>query len=37
MDKRILIKKAAEKKILYTLHALNEMNDEEIIVTTDEV
>lgn len=31
------IRKAAEKKIIYTLHALDEMNTEDEVITTDEV
>jgi hypothetical protein len=32
-----LIKQSAGKKIIYTLHALDEMNAEDEIITTDEV
>jgi hypothetical protein len=32
-----LIREAAKKKIIYTLHALDEMNSEEEIITTDEI
>ncbi|HPD60174.1 MAG TPA: hypothetical protein PKV48_00225 [Thermodesulfobacteriota bacterium] len=32
-----LIKRSAKNKILFTLHALEEMNEEEEIITTDEV
>ena len=32
-----LIKESAEKKIKYTFHALDEMNEEDEIITTDEV
>lgn len=32
-----LIKESAEKKIIYTFHALDEMNEEDEIITTDEV
>ncbi len=31
------IRQAAEKKIIYTLHALDEMNKEDELITTDEV
>lgn len=31
------VKIAAEKKIMYSLHALNEMNAESEIITTDEI
>ena len=37
MDFIDLIKQAAEKKIIYTFHALDEMNEEDEIITTDEV
>jgi len=32
-----LIKQTAEKKIIYTLHALDEMDAEDELITTDEV
>ncbi len=37
MDIVHLIRQSAEKKIIYTIHALDEMNAEDIIITTDEV
>jgi hypothetical protein len=37
MDVIDKIKQSAEKKIIYTLHALNEMNKEDELITTDEV
>ena len=37
MDFIDLIKHTAEKKIIYTIHALNEMNAEDELITTDEV
>lgn len=37
MDIIHLIKQSAEKKIFYTIHALDEMNAEDIIITTGEV
>jgi hypothetical protein len=37
MDVIDKIKQAAEKKIIYTLHALDEMNKEDELITTDEV
>jgi len=37
MDFFDLIRQSAEKKIIYTLHALDEMNAEDEIITTDEV
>jgi hypothetical protein len=32
-----IIKQSAEKKIIYSLHALDEMNVEDELITTDEV
>lgn len=37
MDFIDLIKHAAEKNIIYTMHALDEMNTEDELITTDEV
>lgn len=37
MDFIDLIKQSAVKKIIYTLHALDEMNAEDEMITTDEV
>ena len=37
MDFIDLVKQSAEKKIVYTIHALNEMNAEDEMITTDEV
>jgi hypothetical protein len=37
MDFIELVKQSAEKKIIYTLHALDEMNAENEMITTDEV
>lgn len=37
MDFIYLIKQSASKKIIYTIHALDEMNAEDEIITTDEV
>jgi len=37
MDFVDLIRQSAEKKIIFTLHALDEMNAEDEIITTDEV
>jgi hypothetical protein len=37
MDFIELIRKSAKRKIIYTLHALDEMNAEDEMITTDEV
>lgn len=37
MDFIDLMKQSAKKKIIYTLHAVDEMNAEDEIITTDEV
>lgn len=33
----IFIKEAANKKIIYTLHAVDEMNEENEMITTEEI
>lgn len=37
MDFIDIIKRSAQKKIIYTMHALDEMNAEDEMITTDEV
>lgn len=37
MDFIDIVKQSAEKKIIYTTHALDEMNAEDEMITTDEV
>lgn len=37
MDFADAVRQAAAKKIIYTLHALDEMNAEDEIITTDEI
>ena len=37
MDFRVSIKDAARKRVIFTVHALTEMNEEEEIITVDEV